>query len=65
MKPRGVTKSRLGDDGATNNLFIETSLPETVDVAVLKMLQVLDVHGLDCLSGTEAGAEHNGAKSSL
>ena len=61
MKNRGVTKLRLGDDGATNNLFIETSLPENVDVAVLKMLQVLDVHGLDYLSGTDTGAEHRDA----
>ena len=52
MKNRGITKLRLGDDGATNNLFIETSLPENIDVAVLKRLQVLDVHGLDYLAGT-------------
>ena len=53
MKNRGITKLRLGGDGATNNLFIETSLPENIDVAVLKRLQVLDVHGLDYLAGTE------------
>jgi hypothetical protein len=53
VKNRGITKLRLGDDDTTNNLFTETSLPEKIDVNALKMLQVLDVHGLDYLSGAE------------
>ena len=47
-----MTKLKLGDNGATNNTFTETSLPANVDKEALKRLEVLDLHGLDFLKGS-------------
>jgi hypothetical protein len=48
---RGVTVLDLGDDddGITDNTFEDSSLPE--DLHGLAKLRVLDLSGLDCLSG--------------
>ena len=47
-----MTKLKLGDDDITNNVFTETSFPVDVDKEVLERLEVLDLHGLDFLKGS-------------
>jgi hypothetical protein len=52
VKHHGVTKLKLGDNGVTNNTFTESTFPVDVDREALERLEVLDLHGLDFLAGS-------------
>jgi hypothetical protein len=54
----GVTELDLGDDddGTTDNSFEDKSLPD--DLQGLAKLRVLNLSGLDCLTGKCATFEH-------